>query len=228
MRIKPTPSRRNVVIDIETVSLDPNDPKGALSALTGRIACICLLVDDGTYMKEVMLIGKNETGILRNFWADVQPGDVFIGYNVLNFDMLFIRQRSWLLGVRPSRKIDLKRFHTGDVIDAMQLWTNWGAQKYVSLDQLAGAMDCGSKSGAGDQVAAWWQSGQIDQIARYCMDDVRLTYLVFLKLMFQSIPERFTALASGPSRDHPLTPVEDPPQDDDGRAGSEKIQPLVQ
>ncbi len=47
MRILPTPTRRNVVLDIETLSLDPADPQGALSALTGRIVCICLLFDDG-------------------------------------------------------------------------------------------------------------------------------------------------------------------------------------
>jgi predicted PolB exonuclease-like 3'-5' exonuclease len=229
MRIKPTPSRRNVVIDIETISNDPNDPKGALSAISGRIVCICLLIDDGTCMKEVTIIGKEESGLLRNFWAHVQPGDVFIGFNLLNFDMLFIRQRSWILGVRPSRKIDLKKFYTGDVIDAMMLWGNWGAQKFVSLDQLAGAMGCGSKSGAGDQVAAWWQDGKLDQIAHYCMNDVRLTYLVFLKLMFQSIPERFTALANGPLAEYPSSPnPEDPSQHDDGRAGSEDIQSLIQ
>jgi hypothetical protein len=28
MRISPTPTRRNVVLDIETLSLDPTDPKG--------------------------------------------------------------------------------------------------------------------------------------------------------------------------------------------------------
>ncbi len=47
MRIKPTPTRRNVVLDIETLSLDPVDSKGALSALAGRIVCIGMLFDDG-------------------------------------------------------------------------------------------------------------------------------------------------------------------------------------
>ena len=47
MLILPTPARRNVVLDIETISLDPLDSKGALSALAGRIVCICMLFDDG-------------------------------------------------------------------------------------------------------------------------------------------------------------------------------------
>ena len=195
MRIKPSPSRRNVVIDIETVSLDPADPKGALSALTGRIVCICLLIDDGNQMNEVALIG-DEKGLLKNFWDRIQPGDVLIGFNLLNYDCMFLRQRSWILGVRPSRKIDLKKYYTTDVIDLMQLWSNWGAQKYVSLDQLAGALACGTKTGDGNQVAEWWQAGKIDQIAQYCLNDVRVTYLVFLRLMFQAVPPRFAASAA--------------------------------
>ncbi len=228
MRIKPTPSRRNIVIDIETVSLDPSDPKGALSALTCRIVCICLLVDDGEQMKEVTLIGQDEAGLLRNFWARVQPGDVFCGFNLLNFDCLLVKQRSAILGIRPSRKIDLKRFYTADVIDLMQLWTNWGAQKYVSLDQLAIAFGCGCKTGDGSKVAEWWQEGRIDQIAEYCMNDVRVTYLLFLKLMFQSIPERYTSLANGQSIDSFSSSVQKNHVHDDERAVTQEEQTLVQ
>ena len=43
--------RRIATLDIETVSLDPNDPKGALDAMTGRIVCIGLLFDDGEKLK---------------------------------------------------------------------------------------------------------------------------------------------------------------------------------
>lgn len=192
MRIKPSPSRRNVVIDIETVALDPSDPKGALSAITGRIVCVCLLIDDGNEVREVTLIG-DEAGILQNFWEKVQPNDVFIGWNLLAFDLLWLRQRSIILGVRPSRKIDLKKYYSTEVIDLMQLWSNWGSQKFVSLDQIAGVLGCGSKTGDGAQVAEWWQAGQLEQIAQYCMNDVRVTYLVFLRLMLQAVPPRFTA-----------------------------------
>jgi len=192
MRIKPTPSRRNVVIDIETAAHDPADPKGALSALSGRIVCVCLLIDDGEEIREVTLIG-DEVGILQNFWNRVQPNDVFIGWNLLTFDLLWLRQRSIILGVRPSRKIDLKKYYTAQVIDLMQLWSNWGAQKYVSLNQIAGALGCGGKTGDGAQVTEWWQAGQIEKIAQYCLQDVRITYLVFLRMMLQAVPARFTS-----------------------------------
>jgi 3'-5' exonuclease len=196
MRIKPAPSRRNVVLDIETVALDPNDPKGALSAISGRVVCICLLIDDGSHMKEVTIIGQDESGLLRNFWAHMQPSDVFVGHNVWGYDLPFLRQRSWILGVRPSRKVDLRKYYTEDLLDTQQIFSVWGTTKYPALDKLATALGCGSKTGDGSKVAEWWQAGKIDQIAEYCRNDVRVTYLVFLKLMFQSVPARLAALGN--------------------------------
>jgi hypothetical protein len=46
--LQPTLFRRIVVLDIETLSVNPNIAKGALDALTGRIVCIGLLIDDGS------------------------------------------------------------------------------------------------------------------------------------------------------------------------------------
>jgi predicted PolB exonuclease-like 3'-5' exonuclease len=196
MNIKPTPSRRNVVIDIETISLDPNDPKGALSAINGRVVCICLLIDDGTQMREVTIIGTSETGMLRNFWACVHQADVFIGHNAWGYDFPFLLQRSWILGVRPSRKVDLRKFYTQEVLDTQMIYSVWGTTKYPSLDKLAGALGCGSKTGDGSEVAEWWHAGKIEQIAEYCRHDVRITYLVFLRLMFISLPARLAALGN--------------------------------
>jgi hypothetical protein len=46
---KPSSRLRHVTLDIETISTQPENLKGALSALTGRVACICMLIDDGGY-----------------------------------------------------------------------------------------------------------------------------------------------------------------------------------
>lgn len=191
MKIKPTATRRNVFIDIETVTLDSKDDKGALSAVTGRIVCICLLIDDGSTIREEMLIDHDERTLLEAFWAEVKPHDVFIGYNALDFDLPFIRQRSWILGVRPSRRISLKRYYTEDVIDLMQLWSNWSAAKNVSLDTLGAALGCGGKTGHASDVSDWWAHGELEQIAAYCREDVRLTFRVFNRLMFQPLPDRY-------------------------------------
>lgn len=124
--LESTQYRRTVVLDIETVSLDPNLAKGALDALTGRIVCIGILIDDGVRLAEMAIASEDEAQILTEFWATIHPTDVIVGHNVHEFDVPFVRQRSWILGIRPSRVIDLRKYYTVDVKDTMQIWTNWG------------------------------------------------------------------------------------------------------
>ena len=138
--VQTTQYRRTVVVDIETVSLDPNLAKGALDALTGRIVCIGMLIDDGAQLDELAITDENELHILTKFWATIRPTDVIVGHNAHEFDIPFIRQRSWILGVRPSRTIDLRKFYTADVWDSMQVWSNWAFKKFVSLDALGTAL----------------------------------------------------------------------------------------
>jgi 3'-5' exonuclease len=200
MKIKPTATRRNVFLDIETITQDQSDPKGALSGLTGQVVCICALIDDGRQITEHTLIERDESSLLRSFWSLVRDGDVFIGHNVLGFDLPFLRQRSWIRDIRPSRRIDLRRFYSADVLDTQQIFSNWGATKFPGLDSLATALGCGSKSGHGCDVAEWWAKGDLKEIADYCRQDVWITLKVFNRLMFLPIPERFAVLESAPKQ----------------------------
>ena len=191
---KPSSKYRHVTLDIETVSTHPEEPKGALSALTGRVACICMLVDDGVQLLEYSFAEENEATLLREFWEQIRPNDLFIGHNALEFDLTFIRQRSMVNGILPSREIDLRRFYSHDVVDTMHLWSNWGSTTRPSLDGLADLFGFAGKTGCGSQVADWWASGDLASISLYCQEDVRLTYQVYLRLMLQPIPERFENL----------------------------------
>lgn len=178
--------RRTVVLDIETVALDPSDEKGALDAMTGRVVCVGMLIDDGREAKEITFAGEDEARIITGFWDALKPGDAVVGHNVLDFDIRFLQQRSWILGIQPSRTLDTRRYYTADVIDTLQLWTNWsGNKKGVTLDALGSALGCGRKSGEGAKVAEWWAVRDIDSIKRYCGDDVRLTYRVYCRLTYQ-------------------------------------------
>jgi DNA-binding transcriptional MerR regulator len=178
--------RRTVVLDIETVALDPSDEKGALDAMTGRVVCVGMLIDDGKAAKEITFAGDDEARIITGFWDALRPGDVIVGYNVLDFDIRFLQQRSWILGIQPSRTFDTRRYYTANVIDTLQLWTNWsGNKKGVTLDAIGSALGCGRKSSEGAKVAEWWAVRDIDSIKRYCGDDVRLAYRVYCRLTYQ-------------------------------------------
>src|SRR5579885_2939799 len=120
-----TADRRTVVLDIEAVALDPSQEKGALDAITGRVVCVGLLIDDGDTASEIMVAGEDEHVLVSGFWNTVRPGDVIVGHNVLDFDIQFLQQRSWILGIQPSRIIDRRKYYTADVVDTLQLWSNW-------------------------------------------------------------------------------------------------------
>ena len=178
--------RRTVVLDIETVALDPSQEKGALDALTGRVVCVGMLIDDGEVATEIMLAGEDERLLISEFWNALRPGDVIVGHNVMDFDINFLRQRSWILGIQPSRAIDTRKYYTADVIDTLQLWTNWtGSKKGVTLDALGSVLGCGRKTGEGANVAQWWAEQDIESIKKYCREDVQLTYRVFCRLTYQ-------------------------------------------
>ena len=177
---------RLVVLDIETVTLDPSNDKGALDAMTGRVVCIGMLIDDENKASEVTLAGDNERQLITNFWGILAPGDVIVGHAVLDFDIRFLQQRSWMLGIKPSRTVDTRKYYTREVIDTLQLWTNWSPhRKGVSLGALGKALGCGAKTGKGAEVAQWWAEGDLESIKRYCREDVRLAYRIFCRLTYQ-------------------------------------------
>jgi predicted PolB exonuclease-like 3'-5' exonuclease len=178
-------NRRLVVLDIETAALDPTDEKGALDAMSGRVVCIGILIDDQKAITEITLVDEDERRLITEFWRTVAPSDVLVGHNVLDFDLRFLRQRSWILGIEPSRKVDTRKYYTRDVVDTLQLWTNWGNKKGATLDALGVALGCGGKTGSGANVAKMWAEQNLDDIKSYCQEDVRLAYRVYCRLTYQ-------------------------------------------
>src|SRR5260370_37603991 len=102
--------RRLVIMDIETVSLNPQDPDGAKAARTGRIACIGMLIDDAVTLTPLMISDQDERKLLERFWASITDNDLLVGHSILSFDLLVIRQRSWILGVKPPVVVNLRKY----------------------------------------------------------------------------------------------------------------------
>jgi len=183
--LQATRYRRIAVVDIETISTEPGVPKGALDGLTAQVICVGLMIDDGVRLTERAIVNEDEVKVLTEFWATIQPTDVLVGHNALEFDFPILRQRSWIRGVRPSRSVDLRRYYTADVKDTMCIWTNWGFKKGVTLDALATALGVGQKTGHGVDVPDWWAVRDLRSIGEYCLQDCWLTYQVFCKLTYQ-------------------------------------------
>lgn len=199
MKVNPSPERRHVFLRIATVPIDPGDLAGGRSAVTGRIACIGLLVDDGELVTEASLVHEDERVIVDSFWKIIEPNDVFVAFGLLDFDLPFIRQRSWLLGLCPTRRIDLSSRQTPDVFDLLQVWNSTSAPgPQPRLEAIGQALNCEGPYSKAPNLADWWAAGDIAPIQEYCRLKVRLCYRLYWRMMFRPLPERFLQAISLP------------------------------
>lgn len=118
-----------------------------------------------------------EVDLLERFWSLATSGakpPVIVGYNVLGFDLPTIFVRSALLGVDPTRKLDLKPWG-GDACDLMQSrFPRSQAMKLKSLAQLMG-ISVPAEGVDGSQVFALFQAGELEKIGEYVRSDISIT-----------------------------------------------------
>ncbi len=100
--------------------------------------------------------------------AERLPGfDLVVGFNIIRFDYAV------LAGIHPFRYAALP---TLDMLQAVHERLGYR----LKLDNLAQAtLDVG-KSADGLQALKWWQEGRLDEIAKYCRQDVAVTRDLYL------------------------------------------------
>jgi len=192
--------QRILFFDIETVPTEhgfkhgkprgPEEPEEqyikrlSLSALTARVLCIGYALEPPPDAPVEILSGE-EAVILKEFWGLVERADLYVGHNVLDFDLKFIVQRSTINRVKPSREIPFARFRNAPVFDTMQEWTRWGREG-AGLEALALALGLASpKDGMdGSQVYPAFVEGRAQAIYDYCRGDVDTVRRVFRRLRF--------------------------------------------
>jgi len=106
----------------------------------GRILCIGYAIDDEP--TEVLYCDGDEKKILEEFWKLAQDANLFIGHNIIDFDMRFILQRSIINKVMPSWSdydLSFARYRSKPMFDTMREWTKWSMNN-VGLEHLALAL----------------------------------------------------------------------------------------
>lgn len=169
--------------------------KTSFDGALGHICVIGVAVGDAPaksfYSKEWH---ASEAYVLRQFFdfidaecakhPNVRP--VFVGHNLVEFDLRFIFQRAVVLGVNPSAHIPFNARPYDDryVYDTMIQWA--GIRNTVSLDKL-GEVLTGTGKGEMDGSKVWnaVKAGRIDDVAKYCCDDVEKTRQVYRRMTFQ-------------------------------------------
>ena len=155
-----------------------------LDGAFGRICCISYAYDD----EPVETLSGDEKEILVKFWKVAEKVDLFVGFNLLDFDLRFIFQRSIILGVKPGRQLSFARYRSDPIYDIMWEWSKWSNTR-ISLDTLAKALGIPSSKGGeieGRNVARAYRDGRIKEICAYCVKDVEVTRAIYNRMVFQS------------------------------------------
>lgn len=158
--------------------------KTSLDGAFGRIACISYATED----EQVKTLCDSEEKMLAEFWEIAKGVDVFVGFNIMDFDLKFIFQRSIILGVKPSRPdLSFARYRNHPIYDIMKEWVKWSSN-YITMDVLAKALGLESSKGGeveGKNVAKAYEDGRIKEICVYCEKDVELTRKIYKRMIFE-------------------------------------------
>jgi len=158
--------------------------KLSLSAVTAKIICLCYTIEPSVSGTIEVLQG-DETDIIKGFWKIVPDCNLFVGHNILDFDMRFIYQRSVIHNIKPSRDIPFTRFRSAPIYDTMQEWSKWG-REHSSLDSLSKALGIPSpkENLDGSKVYPYYRAGKLPEIIEYCKRDVESVRAVYKRLTF--------------------------------------------
>jgi predicted PolB exonuclease-like 3'-5' exonuclease len=157
------------------------------SGAFGRIVCIAYALDNG----KIESLSGNEKEMLTKFWEIAKDVDLFVGHNILDFDLRFIIQRSIVLGVKPSRlDLSFARYKNFPIFDTMEEWSKWGRNS-ESQDTLAHAFGLPSSKEEmdGSEVWEYFKKGKIKEICEYCKRDVEVNREVYKRMVFEEEQE---------------------------------------
>ena len=168
------------------IQLDEADliKKLSLSAATAKIICLCYAIEPPVGA-EVQVLEGDETEIIKAFWRLALECNLFVGHNILDFDLRFIYQRSIIHQIKPSREIPFTRFRNAPIFDTMHEWSKWG-REHASLDLLSKTLSIPSpkESLDGSKVYPYYRAGKIAEIVNYCKCDVDSVRQVYRRLTF--------------------------------------------
>ena len=182
-------------IDAET---DVKWRKTSFDGAFGQIVAISVAFDDGT---PANIYSENwssdEPRLLSEFYdllrsahnpaSDRKP--VFIGHNLVAFDLRFLMHRSMILGVQPPSFIPFDARPWDDsVFDTMVKWAGVGNR--VSLDKLCKVFNVPTKGTEIDEeidgslVWDFVKDGRIRDVALYCGGDVERVRMIHRRMTF--------------------------------------------
>lgn len=149
---------RTIVFDIETQNTF--DEVGSNNPADLDISVVCIY-DSETDDYHSFLWNE-----LDKLWPILEKADRIVGYNSEHFDLPLLNK--YYMG-------DLSKIHHVDIMKEIQQVVG----RRVRLDDVASSTLGSKKSADGLQAVLWWKQGNIDDIVKYCIQDVKVTKGVF-------------------------------------------------
>ena len=144
---------RRIFLDIETLppencghpDCDGREPcpdeeyrKLALLAEQGRVLCVGLIVEENGVITQQGVLGRDRSSLrfhldeaktLRGVWRQFEDfdtrSDLVVGFNLFDFDLLFIYKRSIIHQVRPPVQLSFARYRSAPIYDVQREWERW-------------------------------------------------------------------------------------------------------
>ncbi len=149
---------RKIIFDIETRNLFQDVGSTDSTALDISVVCLYDSHTDSysSYLQEDF----------PKLWPIIEQADMLITFNGDHFDIPL-----------------LNKYYSGDLTKIKSLDLLVEVKKSlgrrIKLDTIAEATLGIKKSGNGLEAVTWWKEGKIDQIIKYCLDDVKITKDVY-------------------------------------------------
>ena len=166
----------------------PNKIAEAVSktSFDGAYGCVCCIGWAWNDDEPLSVVDRDEEhllGILADLDRPSLERPIIVGHYVAGFDIRFLWQRAFVLGVTlPVWFPRDPKPWSDEVHDTMTMWA--GNRDTISLDNLCKALGVPGKDDIdGSMVAGMWERGEHEKIAEYCMADVERARAVHRKML---------------------------------------------
>jgi DEAD/DEAH box helicase domain-containing protein len=156
-----TEKKNILVLDVETQkSFKEIGKSKAMSLSKLKVSVVC------TYDYLTDAYASYEEKDMVKFEQRLQTAGLIIGFNIRRFDMPVLQ---------PYLFKTVDQFPVLDLLDAIEAARGHRA----SLDSVARATVKEGKSGDGAEALVLFREGRMEELKKYCLDDVRLTKNVY-------------------------------------------------
>lgn len=149
---------RYVIFDLETQNIFQDIGSNDVTGLDISVASVYDSVDDAYTTVTV--------DDLHLLWPIFEKADALVGYNSNHFDIPLLNK------YYPG---DLTHIKSIDILESIRE----SLGRRLRLDSVAQATVGAKKSADGLQAVRWWREGKIDEVKKYCEQDVKVTKKVF-------------------------------------------------